>query len=119
MRKSGHANEVYVRNPIAMGTMPHKYPVVSPSVAKNACARDETATNAKKRPMNLACPMRRSTAASGMKSRNAYNNAILPDVCTNGKVSAFSGADRSKPYFSAMLALVYQKSRYLEKNRIA
>ena len=46
-------------------------------------------------------------------------NAILPDGCTNRKENAFNGADGSKPYFSAMLALMYQKSRYLEGNRMA
>ena len=45
-----------------------------------------------------------------MKSMIAQASANLPDACTNGNESAFTGADRAKPHFSAMLALRRQKS---------
>ena len=118
MCKSGHAYEEYAKKPIATGDIPHKYPDANPVASKITCARVETAMNARKSPMNLAWPIRRSTAASGMKSAHAETNAILPDACTNGKESAFNGADSAKPNFSAILALMYQKSRYVAEKRI-
>ena len=61
----------------------------------STCAMTEAAVNERKSPMNLRCPARRSTTANGRKSIKAKIKATLPDICTNGNVSAANGEDAS------------------------